>query len=269
MKLKQFKKMFCAFLGDNDRTILTAFAMTGVAVTVGLAVRATKRLIEKKPEIEAAETNKEKAKIIVKEVAAPVAVGVATELVILKGHKVASDKIATLSQALTITTGAYNTYQQIVEEKTEPGLLSEIRQAFAEKTHEQTVEKIKEEVEEEEKEDPKTVQRVIIDTGTGDEYFELDGILFRAGRYFVKDAFCDADYQVREDYFITVEELHNRLRIFSNNEEDSAIFKNLQWDFPNRGDRIKPIFTEIVDPTIGATVNVISYECPPKPKYRR
>jgi hypothetical protein len=122
--------------------------------------------------------------------------------------------------------------------------------------------------EDKKKEEEKPLPRMIVDTGTGNDYFELDGILFKASREHVIMSFSDMDYEVRQAYFVTAEDLHDKLRIMSYNDEDNEIFRNLQWDFPNRGDRIKPVFTEIVDPTINKTVNVISYECPPRPSYR-
>lgn len=273
MKWKHVYKTFKSLMVEKDRAILAGLAVFGVFGTAALTVRATKKLIEKKDEIEAAETFKEKAIIVGKEVAAPAAAAVGTTACIIAEHHSGSKTInglkktiVTMKNAYDMSATAYETYQAIVEEKADPSLIADIKKAFAEKTHEQTVEKMKEK--EVEKEEEKPLPRVIVDTGTGNEYFELDGILFKASREHVKDTFNDMDYEVRENYYVTVDELHNKLRIKSYNEEDEEVFTNLQWDSPNRGDRIKPVFTEIVDPTINATVNVISYEWPPRPSYR-
>jgi hypothetical protein len=259
MKVKKWIK---AFMGENDRTLLTGLAVGGVLLTVGLAVRATKRLIEKKPEIDAAETTKEKVIIVAKEVAPAVVAGVATEAVILKGHKVASDKIAALSQAVTITTGSYNAYKQIVEENVDEDKLKQIKELFSKKEVDDTVEQIQ-------KENPGVkVKTRVIDTGTGDALFQLDGILFRSNKSYIDGVFCDADYQLREDYYISREELHQMLGIYrlDNAKKTDDQF---QWDFPNRGDRIKPVYSEgYIHAALNEPVITISYEKPPRFKYK-
>ena len=276
MKWKHVYKAFKSLVVEKDRAILAGLAVFGVFGTAALTVRATKKLIEKKPEIEAAETFKEKAIIVGKEVVAPAAAAVGTTACIIAEHHSGSKTIdglkktiVTMKNAYDMSATAYETYQAIVEEKADPSLIADIKKAFAEKTHEQTVEKMKEKDEEDKKkEEVKPLPRTIVDTGTGNDYFELDGILFKASREHVIMSFSDMDYEVRQAYFVTAEDLHDKLRIMSYNDEDNEVFRNLQWDFPNRGDRIKPVFTEIVDPTINKTVNVISYECPPRPRYR-
>lgn len=259
MKLRKWIK---AFIGENDRTILTGFAVGGVLLTVGLAVRATKRLIEKKPEIDAAETTKEKVIIVAKEVAPAVVAGVATEAVILKGHKVASDKIAALSQAVTITTGSYNAYKQIVEENVDDDKLKQIKELFAKKEVDDTVEQIQ-------KENPGVkVQTKVVDTGSGSTLFELDGIIFRANKSYVDGVFNDADYQLRDDYYISKAEFHQMLGIDRGVKDKSN--DQLQWDFPNRRDRIKPVYSEAyINEALNEPVTVITYEDQPRPKYRR
>lgn len=264
MKLKKLYKTLKCFMGDNETTILTGVAMGLVAVTVGLTVRATKRIIEKKPEIEAAETTKDKMVIIAKEAAPAVAAAVVTEAVILKNHKVASDKIAALSQAVTITTGSYNAYKQIVEENVDEDKLKQIKELFAKKEVDDTVEKIQ-------KETPGVkVQTRVVDTGTGDTLFQLDGILFRSNKSYIDGIFCDADYQLREDYYISKTELHQMLGIdeYKSNKA-KQIDDQLQWDFPNRGDRIKPIYSEgYIHAALNEPVITISYEDMPRPKYK-
>lgn len=259
MKLKKWIK---AFMGENDMTLLTGLAVGGVLITVGLAVRATKRLIEKKPEIDAAETTKEKVIIVAKEVAPAVVAGVATEAVILKGHKVASDKIAALSQAVTITTGSYNAYKQIVEENVDEDKLKQIKDLFAKKEVDNVVEKIQ-------KEDPGVkVQTKVVDTGSGSTLFELDGIIFRANKSYVDGVFNDADYQLRDDYYISKAEFHQMLGIDRGVKDKSN--DELQWDFPNRRDRIKPVYSEAyINEALNEPVTVITYEDQPRPKYRR
>lgn len=259
MKLKKWIK---AFMGENDRTLLTGLAVGGVLLTVGLAVRATKRLIEKKPEIDAAETTKEKVIIVAKEVAPAVVAGVATEAVILKGHKVASDKIAALSQAVSITTGSYNAYKQIVEENVDEDKLKQIKDLFAKKEVDDTVEKIQ-------KETPGVkVQTKVVDTGSGSTLFELDGIIFRANKSYVDGVFNDADYQLRDDYYISKAEFHQMLGIDRGVKDKSN--DQLQWDFPNRRDRIKPVYSEAyINEALNEPVTVITYEDQPRPKYRR
>ena len=259
MKLKKWIK---AFMGENDRTLLTGLAVGGVLLTVGLAVRATKRLIEKKPEIDAAETTKEKVIIVAKEVAPAVVAGVATEAVILKGHKVASDKIAALSQAVTITTGSYNAYKQIVEENVDEDKLKQIKELFSKKEVDDTVEQIQ-------KENPGVkVQTRVVDTGTGDTLFQLDGILFRSNKSYIDGVFCDADYQLREDYYISREELHQMLGIYRI-DNAKKVDDQFQWDFPNRGDRIKPVYSEgYIHAALNEPVITISYEKPPRFKYK-
>ena len=259
MKLKKWIK---AFMGENDRTLLTGLAVGGVLLTVGLAVRATKRLIEKKPEIDAAETTKEKVIIVAKEVAPAVVAGVATEAVILKGHKVASDKIAALSQAVSITTGSYNAYKQIVEENVYEDKLKQIKDLFAKKEVDNVVEKIQ-------KEEPGVkVQTKVVDTGSGSTLFELDGIIFRANKSYVDGVFNDADYQLRDDYYISKAEFHQMLGIDRGVKDKSN--DQLQWDFPNRRDRIKPVYSEAyINEALNEPVTVITYEDQPRPKYRR
>ena len=259
MKVKKWIK---AFMGENDRTLLTGLAVGGLLLTVGLAVRATKRLIEKKPEIEAAETTKEKVIIVAKEVAPAVVAGVATEAVILKGHKVASDKIAALSQAVTITTGSYNAYKQIVEENVDEDKLKQIKELFAKKEVDSVVEKIQ-------KEEPGVkVQTKVVDTGSGSTLFELDGIIFRANKSYVDGVFNDADYQLRDDYYISKAEFHQMLGIDRGVKDKSN--DELQWDFPNRRDRIKPVYSEAyINEALNEPVTVITYEDQPRPKYRR
>lgn len=259
MKLRKWIK---AFMGENDRTLLTGLAVGGVLLTVGLAVRATKRLIEKKPEIDAAETTKEKVIIVAKEVAPAVVAGVATEAVILKGHKVASDKIAALSQAVTITTGSYNAYKQIVEENVDEDKLKQIKDLFAKKEVDNVVEKIQ-------KEEPGVkVQTKVVDTGSGSTLFELDGIIFRANKSYVDGVFNDADYQLRDDYYISKAEFHQMLGIDRGVKDKSN--DQLQWDFPNRRDRIKPVYSEAyINEALNEPVTVITYEDQPRPKYRR
>ena len=259
MKLKKWIK---AFMGENDRTLLTGLAVGGVLLTVGLAVRATKRLIEKKPEIDAAETTKEKVIIVAKEVAPAVVAGVATEAVILKGHKVASDKIAALSQAVSITTGSYNAYKQIVEENVDEDKLKQIKDLFAKKEVDNVVEKIQ-------KEEPGVkVQTKVVDTGSGSTLFELDGIIFRANKSYVDGVFNDADYQLRDDYYISKAEFHQMLGIDRGVKDKSN--DQLQWDFPNRRDRIKPVYSEAyINEALNEPVTVITYEDQPRPKYRR
>lgn len=259
MKLKKWIK---AFMGENDRTLLTGLAVGGVLLTVGLAVRATKRLIEKKPEIDAAETTKEKVIIVAKEVAPAVVAGVATEAVILKGHKVASDKIAALSQAVTITTGSYNAYKQIVEENVDEDKLKQIKDLFAKKEVDNVVEKIQ-------KEEPAVkIQTKVVDTGSGSTLFELDGIIFRANKSYVDGVFNDADYQLRDDYYISKAEFHQMLGIDRGVKDKSN--DQLQWDFPNRRDRIKPVYSEAyINEALNEPVTVITYEDQPRPKYRR
>lgn len=259
MKLKKWIK---AFMGENDRTLLTGLAVGGVLITVGLAVRATKRLIEKKPEIDAAETTKEKVIIVAKEVAPAVVAGVATEAVILKGHKVASDKIAALSQAVTITTGSYNAYKQIVEENVDEDKLKQIKDLFAKKEVDNVVEKIQ-------KEEPAVkIQTKVVDTGSGSTLFELDGIIFRANKSYVDGVFNDADYQLRDDYYISKAEFHQMLGIDRGVKDKSN--DQLQWDFPNRRDRIKPVYSEAyINEALNEPVTVITYEDQPRPKYRR
>lgn len=259
MKLRKWIK---AFMGENDRTLLTGLAVGGVLLTVGLAVRATKRLIEKKPEIEAAETTKEKVIIVAKEVAPAVVAGVATEAVILKGHKVASDKIAALSQAVTITTGSYNAYKQIVEENVDEDKLKQIKELFSKKEVDNAVEKIQ-------KENPGAkVQTKVVDTGSGSTLFELDGIIFRANKSYVDGVFNDADYQLRDDYYISKAEFHQMLGIDRGVKDKSN--DELQWDFPNRRDRIKPVYSEAyINEALNEPVTVITYEDQPRPKYRR
>ena len=259
MKVKKWIK---AFMGENDRTLLTGLAVGGVLLTVGLAVRATKRLIEKKPEIDAAETTKEKVIIVAKEVAPAVVAGVATEAVILKGHKVASDKIAALSQAVTITTGSYNAYKQIVEENVDEDKLKQIKDLFSKKEVDNVVEKIQ-------KEEPGVkVQTKVVDTGSGSTLFELDGIIFRANKSYVDGVFNDADYQLRDDYYISKAEFHQMLGIDRGVKDKSN--DELQWDFPNRRDRIKPVYSEAyINEALNEPVTVITYEDQPRPKYRR
>ena len=259
MKLKKWIK---AFMGENNRTLLTGLAVGGVLLTVGLAVRATKRLIEKKPEIDAAETTKEKVIIVAKEVAPAVVAGVATEAVILKGHKVASDKIAALSQAVTITTGSYNAYKQIVEENVDEDKLKQIKDLFAKKEVDNVVEKIQ-------KEEPTVkIQTKVVDTGSGSTLFELDGIIFRANKSYVDGVFNDADYQLRDDYYISKAEFHQMLGIDRGAKDKSN--DQLQWDFPNRRDRIKPVYSEAyINEALNEPVTVITYEDQPRPKYRR
>ena len=259
MKLKKWIK---AFMGENDRTLLTGLAVGGVLLTVGLAVRATKRLIEKKPEIDAAETTKEKVIIVAKEVAPAVVAGVATEAVILKGHKVASDKIAALSQAVSITTGSYNAYKQIVEENVDEDKLKQIKDLFAKKEVDNVVEKIQ-------KEEPTVkIQTKVVDTGSGSTLFELDGIIFRANKSYVDGVFNDADYQLRDDYYISKAEFHQMLGIDRGAKDKSN--DQLQWDFPNRRDRIKPVYSEAyINEALNEPVTVITYEDQPRPKYRR
>ena len=259
MKVKKWIK---AFMGENDRTLLTGLAVGGVLLTVGLAVRATKRLIEKKPEIDAAETTKEKVIIVAKEVAPAVVAGVATEAVILKGHKVASDKIAALSQAVSITTGSYNAYKQIVEENVDEDKLKQIKDLFAKKEVDNVVEKIQ-------KEEPGVkVQTKVVDTGSGSTLFELDGIIFRANKSYVDGVFNDADYQLRDDYYISKAEFHQMLGIDRGVKDKSN--DQLQWDFPNRRDRIKPVYSEAyINEALNEPVTVITYEDQPRPKYRR
>lgn len=259
MKVKKWIK---AFMGENDRTLLTGLAVGGVLLTVGLAVRATKRLIEKKPEIDAAETTKEKVIIVAKEVAPAVVAGVATEAVILKGHKVASDKIAALSQAVSITTGSYNAYKQIVEENVDEDKLKQIKNLFAKKEVDNVVEKIQ-------KEEPGVkVQTKVVDTGSGSTLFELDGIIFRANKSYVDGVFNDADYQLRDDYYISKAEFHQMLGIDRGVKDKSN--DQLQWDFPNRRDRIKPVYSEAyINEALNEPVTVITYEDRPRPKYRR
>lgn len=259
MKLKKWIK---AFIGENDRTLLTGLAVGGVLITVGLAVRATKRLIEKKPEIDAAETTKEKVIIVAKEVAPAVVAGVATEAVILKGHKVASDKIAALSQAVSITTGSYNAYKQIVEENVDEDKLKQIKELFSKKEVDNVVEKIQ-------KEEPTVkIQTKVVDTGSGSTLFELDGIIFRANKSYVDGVFNDADYQLRDDYYISKAEFHQMLGIDRGVKDKSN--DQLQWDFPNRRDRIKPVYSEAyINEALNEPVTVITYEDQPRPKYRR
>ena len=258
MKVKKWIK---AFMGENDRTLLTGLAVGGVLLTVGLAVRATKRLIEKKPEIDAAETTKEKVIIVAKEVAPAVVAGVATEAVILKGHKVASDKIAALSQAVSITTGSYNAYKQIVEENVDEDKLKQIKNLFAKKEVDNVVEKIQ-------KEEPGVkVQTKVVDTGSGSTLFELDGIIFRANKSYVDGVFNDADYQLRDDYYISKAEFHQMLGIDRGVKDKSN--EQLQWDFPNRRDRIKPVYSEAyINEALNEPVTVITYEDQPRPKYK-
>ena len=241
---------------------MTGLAVGGVLLTVGLAVRATKRLIEKKPEIDAAETTKEKVIIVAKEVAPAVVAGVATEAVILKGHKVASDKIAALSQAVSITTGSYNAYKQIVEENVDEDKLKQIKDLFAKKEVDNVVEKIQ-------KEEPTVkIQTKVVDTGSGSTLFELDGIIFRANKSYVDGVFNDADYQLRDDYYISKAEFHQMLGIDRGAKDKSN--DQLQWDFPNRRDRIKPVYSEAyINEALNEPVTVITYEDQPRPKYRR
>lgn len=259
MKLKKWIK---AFMGENDRTLLTGLAVGGVLLTVGLAVRATKRLIEKKPEIEAAETTKEKVIIVAKEVAPAVVAGVATEAVILKGHKVASDKIAALSQAVTITTGSYNAYKQIVEENVDDDKLKQIKELFSKKEVDNAVEKIQ-------KENPGAkVQMRIVDTGAGTNIFELDGILFRATMSYVDKKFNDMDYQLRSDDFVSKTELHQALNIDRYKSQQARdIDDQLEWS-ANRGDRIRPVYSEAyINEMLNEPVTVITHEYEPRPTY--
>lgn len=268
MNFRKVGKFFSALCGYNNRTVLTAVSASGVISTVALAIRATKRLIDKKDEIAAAETTGEKAKIIAKEVALPLASCAITELVIFKNHKAASDTIAALSQTLTLTTGAYNAYQQIVTDNVDEDQLDKIQKLFAEKTHNETVKNVQENTKEDIKENPKVLTKMIVDTGTGTSLFELDGILFRANKGFVDGVFNDADFDLGSEGYISVDELHDKLGIKTKMNTD-PIDKELQWDRMNRGDRIKAVYKPVVDETLNDTVNVITYAFQPRPKYRR
>lgn len=262
MKLKKLYKTLKCFMGDNETTILTGVAMGLVAVTVGLTVRATKRIIEKKTEIEAAETTKDKMVIIAKEAAPAVAAAVVTEAVILKNHKVASDKIAALSQAVTITTGSYNAYKQIVEENVDEDKLKQIKELFSKKEVDDTVEQIQ-------KENPGVkVQTRIVDTGAGTNIFELDGILFRATMSYVDKKFNDMDYQLRSDDFVSKTELHQHLNIDRYKSQQARdIDDQLEWS-ANRGDRIRPVYSEAyINEMLNEPVTVITHEYQPRPTY--
>lgn len=262
MKLKTIFRVIKRAAEEHDRAVFAGIAIAGVFCTGILTVRATKKIIEKKPEIDAAETFKEKAVIVTKEAAPAAAAAVVTTTAIVLEHQSGSKKIKKLTKTIAALKNAYETsvtaneiYQAVVEEKTEPSVFQDIRKTFAKKMTEEQPTKTKEEPQE----SSVAVSR-IVDTGYGKDLMSLNGHFFRASKPFVDGCFFRCYKKIyggSEDY-ISQGELYSELGLscIRTDEDDEWV-----WE-PGR-DNIEPRYESYVSDKFNEPITVISYSDAP------
>lgn len=265
MKFKNIFKAIRSVSKEHDRGIFAGIAIAGVFCTGILTVRATKKIIEKKPEIDAAETVKEKAVIIGKEAVAPVAAAAVTTTAIVLEHHSGSKKIekltktvAALKNAYEMSVAANEVYQAVVEEKTDSDLLKDIKKTFAKKMAEEQPAKPKEEPE-----PAPAVVTKIIDTGYGNELFCLNNIWFRNSKARVDRGFNNCDkrlYKGMEDE-VSQGELYSEIDIGSARTEEDD-----EWVWRAGRDDIEPRYESYVSDKFNETVTMITFV--DKPHFR-
>lgn len=203
---------------DNSPTILTAFAVVGVATTAIMAVKATPRAIKI---LEVAQTNspvlltpQEKLRLIAPCYIPSSMVGIATMACIIGANSVHAKRQAALISAYTLTENAFKEYQAKVTETLGEGKERKVRDELAQDRVDQH---------------PVATSEVII-TGNGDVLFmdSLSSQYFESTYEKVKRAENELNHKLVNDMYASLNDFYEMLGVPHNDLGEELGWKSDQ-----------------------------------------